>query len=236
MIVWERQLVGLQTGPCALRARRDWRKSQPTPDWQVTVFISKETCIGGLPQDEKVSVPAQLTLRSLHGGLNWVQSCILPRWSQRLLTLTRLCPQNSSHCGNSGQNKPSKGSERVRSLSLPRASSWVTQWSHPLNVILQHNWTLSSASSNLLPPLSPAYQERTYILLCSALFVPEKGVLWLLSATRDQVILPNSETTDLESHSPKPLFVIKVAFDFHLPHSLVCCFRTQKKEKQDITY
>ena len=135
--VWERQFVGLQTGPCTQRARRDWRKKRPTPDRQVTVLISRETCIGGLPQDKKIPAPAHQTLRGLYVGLGWVQSCILSRQSQQPLTLSRLCPWNSSYCGNSGQNihfKDRGGEEepltaQVQLMGQPVVTS--SQWPPP---------------------------------------------------------------------------------------------------------
>ena len=47
-------------------------------------LVSKESSTGGLLQDEKIPAPAHQTL-SLYGGLSWVQSWILSRWSQKPL-------------------------------------------------------------------------------------------------------------------------------------------------------
>ena len=53
-------------------------------------------------------MPAQQNLKSLYSGRNWVQSHIQSIWFQQHLTLSRLHPRNSSHCGNCWQNRHSK--------------------------------------------------------------------------------------------------------------------------------
>ena len=89
----EASSVKSETGLSTWRSRRNLRKRQIPPDWQVAVLISEgiyKPCLLWL-QDEQVSIlPARIV--SLCRGLNWVQSHSPSRRSQQRIALSRLCP------------------------------------------------------------------------------------------------------------------------------------------------
>lgn len=90
---WLNFQVKSETGPSTRRMRRDRRKRQTTPDWQVTGLISKGAYSQGLswgPQDEQTSVPARQYLKSVYRGLNGVQS-LIPSSSQNNTLLCQGC-------------------------------------------------------------------------------------------------------------------------------------------------
>lgn len=90
--------VGSYTGPCIWRAGREWRKRQPTPDWQVASLISQGAYLQGCPvwrQDEWISTPTprilKLFIEALTGlvmySVHRVSPCSLleqaPLWEQQ---------------------------------------------------------------------------------------------------------------------------------------------------------
>lgn len=62
---------------------------------------------------------------------------MLTTWSQNHITISRLCPLNSSHCRNGRQSIQAKDRGEVRSVQLPGSSSRVSQRSCPLHDHLQ---------------------------------------------------------------------------------------------------
>ena len=73
---------------------------------------------------------------SLYRGLNWVLDCIQSRWFQ-LFTLSRLVLEIAPSAGMVGRAYIPRTGERVRSLQLPRFSSWVKRRSHPFHNLFQ---------------------------------------------------------------------------------------------------
>lgn len=74
-------------------------------------------------------------------SLNLAQSCVLSRWSQKHLTLLRLCPWSSSHWENGGHNMHSKdrgGDEEP--LGKARDIRYLTSLPHTPHRTLIHTY------------------------------------------------------------------------------------------------
>lgn len=86
-----------ETGSCEWSAGRDRKKSPATPDLSVSVLTSKGTdkaCLGCL-QEDSISATTLSNHKSLYRGLNWIYWCILSRYSQHHIFISRLHPWGS---------------------------------------------------------------------------------------------------------------------------------------------
>lgn len=89
---------------------------------------------------------------SLSTGLNWDQS----RWSQQHIALSRLCPWNNSHCGNSRQSTHSRDRGRDKEATI----AWVKIEGQ---LVVMSSWLPPLA----LHPLWPALLILHTLLFCS---------------------------------------------------------------------
>ena len=88
--------------------------------------------LGG-QQDKNITAPTCQNLKSLYRGLNGVQSGIQSRWSQYHITLSRVILEMVPATGTVGRVYIPRTGERVRSLWLPKSSSWVNWQPRPLD-------------------------------------------------------------------------------------------------------
>lgn len=126
--------VGLQPGP----APRGQREMGETGSRRVGgVFNKQEKWPAGLLlcAPAKTSTPTGQNLHSFYRGLTGVQSRVPSRWPQNISlsqgSLKQLLVQEEwAACTFQRQG-------RVKRPQLPRSSSWVNQWLHPLNDLLR---------------------------------------------------------------------------------------------------
>lgn len=133
-------------------------KKEADCSWWVAGLISKKTYIWGLSYvatDGEMPTPIYQNLKSLfknfYRGLNGLSHVYHPAGPNIYLS-RRLCPWNTSSCGNGGQNIYSKDREEVRSISL-LGSSWqsacgqvpsVTSSNKSLTFICNISWNCVS--------------------------------------------------------------------------------------------
>lgn len=117
------------------RSRRDWRKKQATPDWQVAGLIHKRTYMPGCVEQLQDSRSPHLPTRILK--VYCFQSHVLSRWSQHHTYLKAVTLGSLTWHWEDKQNAHSKDGERVRGLHMPGSSSGIihkvtsSQWPPP---------------------------------------------------------------------------------------------------------